>query len=177
MRRLFPHLTAAVTVAAVLGSAAVAPAHAEPAIALAWGDLIPPPASGEAGAVSTLVTGIASHGSVTLAPGEGETMDRLVRTYDGRRVQLDGYVVPLTYDGVEVTEFFLVPYVGACVHVPPPPPNQLVYVRTGPGFVPSGLFQPVSVTGTMSSAPDQEILDRVGHGYLVDAEEIKLFEG
>ena len=28
-----------------------------------------------------------------------------------------------------VLEFFLVPYVGACIQVPPPPPNQIVYVK------------------------------------------------
>ena len=46
------------------------------------------------------------------------------------RVKIPGFVVPLVTDETgRVSEFFLVPYLGACIHVPPPPPNQLVYVR------------------------------------------------
>jgi hypothetical protein len=49
---------------------------------------------------------------------------------DGVRVKLPGFIVPLgsSEDGA-VTEFFLVPYFGACIHVPPPPPNQIVYAH------------------------------------------------
>ena len=49
---------------------------------------------------------------------------------DGQTVRLAGYIVPLEVasDG-EVTEFFLAAYVGACIHVPPPAPNQMVYAK------------------------------------------------
>ena len=47
---------------------------------------------------------------------------------DGDQIQLAGFVAPLTYDGDVVTEFLLVPYFGACIHVPPPPPHQTVLV-------------------------------------------------
>ncbi len=53
----------------------------------------------------------------------------VVRELDGQRVKIPGFVVPLESDeGGKMTEFFLVPYFGACIHVPPPPPNQIVYV-------------------------------------------------
>jgi hypothetical protein len=56
---------------------------------------------------------------------------------NGLRVKVPGFVVPLERgkDGL-IDEFFLVPYFGACIHVPPPPPNQIVYVkmRTGAGL-------------------------------------------
>ena len=47
---------------------------------------------------------------------------------DGTPVRLPGFVVPLEYDANQnVTEFFLVPYFGACIHMPPPPPNQIIH--------------------------------------------------
>jgi hypothetical protein len=52
---------------------------------------------------------------------------------NGRPVRLPGFVVPLDFEKAEIDEFLLVPYFGACIHVPPPPPNQIVYVKaTGP---------------------------------------------
>ena len=52
------------------------------------------------------------------------------KSLDGATVRLPGFIIPLDArrDGV-LDEFLLVPYFGACIHVPPPPPNQLVYVR------------------------------------------------
>ena len=49
------------------------------------------------------------------------------------KIQLAGFVAPLTYDGDDVTEFLLVPYFGACIHVPPPPVNQTVIVTLAEG--------------------------------------------
>lgn len=47
---------------------------------------------------------------------------------NGQRVKIPGFVVPLERKGDEVSEFLLVPYFGACVHVPPPPSNQIIHV-------------------------------------------------
>lgn len=47
---------------------------------------------------------------------------------NGQRVKIPGFVVPLERKGDEVIEFLLVPYFGACVHVPPPPSNQVIHV-------------------------------------------------
>ncbi len=50
------------------------------------------------------------------------------------KVKIPGFVVPLVVnDNGVVSEFFLVPYFGACIHVPPPPPNQIVYVKLAGG--------------------------------------------
>lgn len=51
----------------------------------------------------------------------------------GKEVRIPGFMVPLEDDDMEVTEFLLVPYFGACVHVPTPPPNQMVYVKMQKG--------------------------------------------
>ena len=46
----------------------------------------------------------------------------------GKLVRIAGFVAPLDFLGVQLSEFLLVPYFGACIHVPPPPANQIVYV-------------------------------------------------
>ena len=44
-------------------------------------------------------------------------------------VRIAGFVAPLDFlGGDQLSEFLLVPYFGACIHVPPPPANQIVYV-------------------------------------------------
>lgn len=62
----------------------------------------------------------------------GEKTEELA-ALDGKLVKVPGFTVPLEDWASAATEFLLVPYVGACVHTPPPPPNQLVYVKMGEG--------------------------------------------
>jgi hypothetical protein len=73
----------------------------------------------------------------------------VVTELDGKRVRIGGYVVPLDFEAATIKEFLLVPFVGACIHVPPPPPNQIIYVKTAKGFDVAGSFDPVYVTGTL----------------------------
>ena len=62
----------------------------------------------------------------------GDMSDEL-RDLVGKPVKIPGFTVPLEDFASSATEFLLVPYVGACVHTPPPPPNQLVYVEMDEG--------------------------------------------
>lgn len=74
----------------------------------------------------------------------------VVHDYDGKLVKLPGFVVPLETDAKTIQEFLLVPYYGACIHTPPPPANQTVYVVTDEGHAYKGeLFDTVWVTGTL----------------------------
>lgn len=74
----------------------------------------------------------------------------VVPALDGQRVKLPGFVVPLEMDAKKIEQFLLVPYYGACIHVPPPPANQTIHVVTGDGKAFEGqLFDVVWVTGTM----------------------------
>ena len=66
----------------------------------------------------------------------------MVKELDGKRVRIGGYVVPLDFEATNVKEFLLVPFVGACIHVPPPPPNQIIYVKSAKGFDVAGLVRP-----------------------------------
>lgn len=62
----------------------------------------------------------------------GEMTEPLQKV-NGKQVKVPGFMVPLEDDDEYVTEFLLVPYVGACIHTPPPPPNQIVYVKVDGG--------------------------------------------
>ncbi|MCY1357639.1 hypothetical protein D9M69_441420 [compost metagenome] len=75
---------------------------------------------------------------------------KTVPALDGRTIRLGGYPVPLQNDARgRVTEFFLVPYPGACIHVPPPPPNQIVLVRYPKGIQLDDIYLPLWVSGTL----------------------------
>jgi hypothetical protein len=80
---------------------------------------------------------------------QSEAPAPVVAGLDGKRVRIGGYVVSLDFDATKVKEFLLVPFVGACIHVPPPPANQIVYVKSAEGFEVTGQFDPVWVTGTL----------------------------
>ena len=72
-----------------------------------------------------------------------------VRELDGKMVRIPGYALPLEHAGTGVTEMLLVPYVGACIHVPPPPANQTLYVKLNQSYKADNLFEPVWITGRM----------------------------
>ncbi len=89
---------------------------------------------------------------------------------NGKRVSIGGYIVPLDFDATTVKEFLLVPFVGACIHVPPPPANQLVFVTAAKGAKVAGMFAPVTVTGKLTTTPSfTGIADA---GYTLDAERV-----
>ncbi len=69
----------------------------------------------------------------------------------GREVRIPGFIVPLELDddGL-VTEFFLVPYFGACIHVPPPPANQMVFVRMAKGISLDSMYSAYWISGRMA---------------------------
>jgi uncharacterized protein len=92
----------------------------------------------------------------------------VVPELDGQIVKIPGFVVPVDYDDKQVSQFLLVPYFGACIHVPPPPSNQIVHVATGGyGPSPAQLWDPVWVTGTLRT---EHIASELGEaGYRMEA--------
>lgn len=88
----------------------------------------------------------------------------IVEELNGQRVRIPGYLLPLEMSGTKVTEFLLVPYIGACIHVPPPPPNQIIDVKIvqKKGYSIKKLYDPVWVTGVISAKSTVKDL------YLVD---------
>lgn len=136
---------------AALGLATAEPENQSPAyLDLAWSDLLP---EGEAQYIARLQemqaveTGFDHFGAEAMP--QIKTFNT-VEELDGRRVRLGGYVLPFDFSGDRtISRFLLVPYVGACIHVPPPPPNQLVYVEAEEPVEITGLWDAVHVVGVL----------------------------
>ena len=81
-----------------------------------------------------------------------EQWDRapVVERFSGQQVRIPGFVVPLESDGKTIREFLLVPYFGACVHVPPPPANQLIHVIPDQPIAAGLNMSPVWVNGVLN---------------------------
>ncbi|MFV0298874.1 MAG: DUF3299 domain-containing protein [Hyphomicrobiaceae bacterium] len=108
-----------------------------------------------------------SPGGQSQAP-EGRGPGTVVEALDGRYVKIGGYVVPLDFDATRVKEFLLVPFVGACIHVPPPPANQIIYVKSAKGFEVKGMFDPVWVTGRLAAKAAFTGLAETGYSLTAD---------
>lgn len=74
------------------------------------------------------------------------------------RVSIDGYVLPLRRENGRVIEFLLVPWVGACIHTPAPPPNQIIHVDYPEGFEAVSMFTPVRLAGRLTHWPANHTL-------------------
>lgn len=100
--------------------------------------------------------GFSDQGGLKQGRGLPEVMysAKTVASLNGQQIRLGGYPVPLETDAKgRSTEFFLVPYPGACIHVPPPPPNQIVLVRYPAGILLEDIYSPLWVDGTLGIEP------------------------
>jgi ABC-type nickel/cobalt efflux system permease component RcnA len=95
-------------------------------------------------------------------------------THLDKIVVMDGYALPLRAEEGRVVEFLLVPWVGACVHTPPPAANQIVHVDYPEGFEAVSLFTPIRLKGRLTHRPaehDLFLVDgarRVAASYAMD---------
>ena len=93
----------------------------------------------------------------------GEKTDELA-ALDGELVRVPGFTVPLEDFASSATEFLLVPYVGACIHTPPPPPNQLVYIEMDQGKrAKMDGWNPVWVEGVLTIEMTESVYGYVGY--------------
>ena len=74
-------------------------------------------------------------------------------TLDGAEIRIAGFVVPLEREGNALREFLLVPYFGACIHVPPPPANQIVHVVAAKPIPNTASMDAVWVSGKLALFP------------------------
>ncbi|MDD1780250.1 DUF3299 domain-containing protein [Enterovibrio sp. ZSDZ35] len=89
-------------------------------------------------------------------------------------VRIPGFVIPLEGDANRVTEFLLVPFFGACIHVPPPPPNQIVYVKFDKGAPVQELWDVVYVVGTLKTQTVSH--DIAQAGYLLEGVKLQPYD-
>ncbi|MEL6576188.1 MAG: DUF3299 domain-containing protein [Pseudomonadota bacterium] len=132
-------------------------------IELEWRDLIPEDERGNPFYELIREMGIVQHGELSSPFDAQDRQVGITREYDDKQVRLPGYSVPLSYDGTGITELLLVPYIGACIHVPPPPPNQIVFVTLREPYEMTGFFEPVFATGTFSSTVLETELAELGY--------------
>lgn len=100
---------------------------------------------------------------------------KLNEELNNKKVSVPGFIVPvdLTSDGI--TSFLLVPYQGACVHTPPPPPNQIIFATSKkPWPMDENIWSAVWVTGILKTEIKDEELFQIGYG--MDVDDIVLYE-
>ena len=102
---------------------------------------------------------------------------------NGKNIRIPGYLLPLEFEDKKVVEFLLVPWVGACIHTPPPPANQIVHVKLNKGFdIGDNAFTPVWVNGVMKTEknnPELSFVDgkqNIDVSYVMQAEEVEIYE-
>jgi hypothetical protein len=141
-------------------------AHAEDYIDLDWEDLLPENDT----PIPNALRGLLPHDEQAPLISEQPASSGVRGDWNGKIVRLPGFIVPLDYSGTGVSAFILVPYFGACVHTPPPPANQLVFVTTSTPYQSSRLFDPVNVIGMFGVSSMNTHLAEIG--YALSADEI-----
>jgi len=145
-------------------------ARAASAREITWDDLIPP----DVPYAQIIGEGEMDEVNDTWSPIFDENATKLNEALDGPYIQMPGYILPLEIGVSGVTSFILVPYVGACIHVPPPPPNQLVFVTTNKPWPAEDLWDAVWVTGELRThLQTNEIAET---GYALFAEVMEPFD-
>ncbi|RON58241.1 DUF3299 domain-containing protein [Pseudomonas frederiksbergensis] len=149
---------------------------AEPAD-LTWSEMIPPDAPAEVPNMTPLHDLSQMSSTLESAPAAKQDLPNapVVKSLDGKNIRLPGYIVPLEVsEEGRTTEFLLVPYFGACIHVPPPPSNQIVHVKSEVGVKLDELYQPYWIEGSLQvKASTSELADA---GYQMEADKIYVYE-
>jgi len=157
--------------------AAAAAFAASPRLSLAatprqigWDDLIPP------GVPYAEIIGEGEMDVIndTWLPEFDENATKLNAELDGAYIKMPGYMLPIDISAEGVTSFIMVPYVGACIHTPPPPANQLVFVDNRTPWPSESLWDPVWVTGQMRHELQSTTIADIG--YALTADLIEPFE-
>lgn len=95
----------------------------------------------------------------------------VVQSLAGKKIKIPAYVVPLELDAESNTEFLLVPYFGACIHVPPPPPNQIIFGSNKQG-IKTELIDAIWAYGTLQIEKINTELAESGYSMTVDKIEL-----
>lgn len=100
------------------------------------------------------------------------TSAKVREEFNNTKVRVPGFIVPLEFDAEQnVTSFFLVPYFGACIHVPPPPPNQIIYMYGAKNLKADMIYSPFWITGTLKTETMTHDLGQAAYSMAVDSVE------
>ncbi len=165
----------------VFGSSEVYGVEDPDAREIEWKDLSPPLSAEAQAAAAKLNAAIDTMNDEDIAEAMAlidENGSEIIDALDGETISLEGYLVPLDFEATEAKAFVLVPYMGACIHVPPPPPNQIVFIEYEDGMpmeaLEENLWTPFRVTGAIRAVPAKTELANVG--YQMSAKSIRVSE-
>lgn len=164
MRLSRRHLIAAAAASATLPQLA----RAKTALEITWDDLIPPgvPYS------EIIGEGEMDERNDTWRPVFDSNATKLNPALDNAFIKMPGFIIPVDKGEAGVTEFILVPYTGACLHTPPPPANQLVFVKTENPWPSDDLWDPVWVTGMMQHEVQSTDIADIGYSMIAEKMEV-----
>ncbi len=100
-------------------------------------------------------------------------------TLDNKKIELNGFSLALGLKEGKIQEFLFVPYIGACIHSPAPPLNQILYVKSSKPVKVEDRYEPLTIKGTLQIKQNKNKLfltdgeDIVQSGYVFLADEIK----
>lgn len=135
---------------------------------ITWEELIPPGV-----AYSEIIgEGYMDERNDIWMPQFDENARKLNPVLDGAYIKMPGFIIPIDLSTDGVTSFILVPYVGACIHTPPPPPNQLVFVTAETPWPSDDLWEAVWVTGQMHHEIQSTDVAETGYMLTADAMEV-----
>jgi len=164
---VFSLIAATMAPAAIASAAANKPAKPDKFKTIEWPDLMPqqdldalldPPeylADIEDGSPEDQISSQIS--SSIAAAKDDRYQQALVSTsirpeMNGQAIRIPGFIVPLEFSGDQmITEFFIVPFFGGGIHVPPPPPNQIIHVKYPEGFKLEALYNPLWLSGVLTT--------------------------
>ncbi|MGS0742528.1 DUF3299 domain-containing protein [Glaciimonas sp. GG7] len=93
---------------------------------------------------------------------------------DGKPIKIPGFVVSLDREGEALKEFLLVPYFGGCIHVPPPPANQIIHVNSIKPIKGVRTMDAVWISGVLKVTPSST--DMGDAGYALVAQSVEMYK-
>lgn len=101
-----------------------------------------------------------------------EAMARIRKAWDeapvnnamhGAAIRIPGFLVSLDGGPNAIREFLLVPYFGACIHVPPPPANQIIHVLPDRPVKGVRTMDPVWASGVLEVVRSETPMGKAGY--------------
>lgn len=121
--------------------------------------------------IDKLMDGSAESNAIIESINEKLAYAPVVPELDGKLVKIPAYITPLEFEGQsKISEFLLVPYVGACIHVPPPPSNQIVFAKVREAIPFNDMYEPVWAIGTIRT--ETVTSDLAESGYRLEVERV-----
>jgi len=135
-----------------------------------WIDLLPPDE------LDALMNNTNIDHSKIFDPQSGDQGSfNVVAAFDKQRLRIPGYIVPIDQNAEgKLTEFFLVPFFGACIHVPPPPPNQIIYARLKTPIEMTDIYTPFWAEGTLYTKRIEN--DLAASAYTLEVDKVEVYE-